>query len=217
MRPIVLSIINGEAPDFDDYNDAVRYCRDLGIITPGNPVQFANPIYREIITRILNSSFSDGINQDLAQTSWYLRPGGALDMDKLLNAFVEFYRRHSESWLERFQYKEAGHQLLLMAFLQRILNGGGRIEREMAIGNGRTDLAVFWQDQVFPIELKMHHDRWSQPDGLQQLARYMDKLGQKQGYLILFEKKTSEELPWETRIRRELHEVDGKEVILLGM
>ncbi|MBK7476190.1 MAG: hypothetical protein IPI11_09315 [Haliscomenobacter sp.] len=26
------------------------------------------------ITRILNSSFSDGINQDLAQTSWYLRP-----------------------------------------------------------------------------------------------------------------------------------------------
>ena len=217
VRPIVLSIINGEAPDFDDYNDAVRYCRDLGIITPGNPVQFANPIYREIITRILNSSFSDGINQDLAQTSWYLRPGGALDMDKLLNAFVDFYRWHSESWLERFQYKEAGHQLLLMAFLQRILNGGGRIEREMAIGNGRTDLAVFWQDQVFPIELKMHHNARSEPDGLQQLARYMDKLGQKQGYLILFEKKTSEELPWETRIRREVHEVDGKEVILLGM
>ncbi|MBK8656156.1 MAG: hypothetical protein IPN20_20095 [Haliscomenobacter sp.] len=74
VRPIVLSIINGEAPDFDDYNDAVRYCRDLGIITPGNPVQFANPIYREIITRILNSSFSDGINQDLAQTSWYPAP-----------------------------------------------------------------------------------------------------------------------------------------------
>ncbi|MBK8042163.1 MAG: hypothetical protein IPK21_05585 [Haliscomenobacter sp.] len=217
MRPIVLSIINGEAPDFDDYNDAVRYCRDLGIITPGNPVQFANPYTGEIITRILNSSFSDGINQDLAQTSWYLRPRRRPGYGQTAERLCRVYRRHSESWLERFQYKEAGHQLLLMAFLQRILNGGGRIEREMAIGNGRTDLAVFWQDQVFPIELKMHHDRWSEPDGLQQLARYMDKLGQKQGYLILFEKKTSEELPWETRIRRELHEVDGKEVILLGM
>lgn len=43
---------------------------------------------------------------------------------------------------------------VLMAFLQRILNGGGRIEREMAIGNGRTDLAVFWKDQVIPIGLK---------------------------------------------------------------
>ncbi|HRF42157.1 MAG TPA: hypothetical protein PK198_25365, partial [Saprospiraceae bacterium] len=63
-------------------------------------------------------------------------------------AFVDFYRWNSESWLERFEYKEAGHQLLLMAFLQRIINGGGRIEREMAIGNGRTDLAVFWKDQV---------------------------------------------------------------------
>ena len=217
VRPIIMSIITGEAPSFDGYNDAVRYCRDLGIINQGNPVQFANPIYREIITRILNSNFSDGIDQDIAQTTWYLRPDGSLDMDKLLDAFTDFYRWNSESWLERFQYKEAGHQLLLMAFLQRIINGGGRIEREMALGNGRTDLAVFWKNQVFPIEIKMHHDARSQPDGLRQLARYMDKLGQKHGYLVLFEKKNSEELPWEQRIRRETYTVDGKEIVLLGM
>jgi hypothetical protein len=217
VRPIILSIINGEAPAFDGYNDAVRYCRDLGIITSGNPVTFANPIYREIITRIMNSIFTDSINQDIADTAWYLRPDGSLDMDKLLQAFVDFYRRHSESWIERFQYKEAGHQLLLMAFLQRIVNGGGRIEREMAVGNGRTDLAVFWREQVIPIELKMHHDQYSQSEGLQQLARYMDKLGQRHGYLVLFEKKNSEELPWEQRIRKEIHQVDGKEIVLLGM
>ncbi|MBK8042157.1 MAG: hypothetical protein IPK21_05555 [Haliscomenobacter sp.] len=116
-------------------------------------------------------------------------------MDKLLNAFVDFYRWHSESWLERFQYKEAGHQLLLMAFLQRILNGGGRIEREMAIGNGRTDLAVFWQDQVFPIELKMHHPTPGPNRMAWQLARYMDKLGQKQGYLILLREKRRKSCP----------------------
>ena len=217
VRPIVLSIINGEAPAFDGFDDALRYCRDLGIITSGDPVRFANPIYREIITRILNSSMQRGIDQDIAQTSWYLRPDGTLDMDKLLTAFTDFYRRHSESWLERFQYKEAGHQLLLMAFLQRIVNGGGRIEREMALGNGRTDLAVFWKNQVFPIEIKMHHDKWSQPEGLQQLARYMDKLGQKHGYLVIFEKKSSEVLPWEQRIRREVHAVDDKAIVLHGM
>ena len=217
VRPIILSIINGEAPAFDGYNDAVRYCRDLGIITSGNPIAFANPIYREIITRIMNSIFTDSINQDIADTAWYLRPDGSLDMDKLLQAFVDFYRRHSESWIERFQYKEAGHQLLLMAFLQRIVNGGGRIECEMAVGNGRTDLAVFWREQVIPIELKMHHDQYSQSEGLQQLARYMDKLGQQHGYFVLFEKKNSEELPWEQRIRKEIHQVDGKEIVLLGM
>jgi len=217
VKPIIMNIINGEAPTFDGFDDDMRYCRDLGIISYDDPIRFANPIYREIITRIMNSAFQRGINQEIAQTSWYLRPDGSLDMDMLLEAFVDFYRWNSESWLERFQYKEAGHQLLLMAFLQRIINGGGRIDREMAIGNGRTDLAVFWKDQIIPIELKMLHNARSQPDGLRQIARYMDKLGQQRGYLILFEKKSSEELPWEVRIRREIHEVDGKEVVLLGM
>ncbi|MBX2893590.1 MAG: hypothetical protein KF734_21930 [Saprospiraceae bacterium] len=217
VRRVVMAIISGEAPAFDAWDDAVRYCRDLGIVTQDSPIQFANPVYREIITRILNSGFADNINQDIAQTSWYLRPDGSLDMDKLLDAFVAFYRRHSESWLERIQYKEAGHQLLLMAFPQRIVNGGGRIEREMAVGNGRTDLAVFWKSQVIPVELKINHDRWSKAECLQQIARYLDKLGEKRGYLVLFEKKPSEELPWEERIRREVHEVEAKEVMLLGM
>jgi hypothetical protein len=217
VRPIVLSIVTGDAPSFDGFDDALRYCRDLGIITHDNPIRFANPIYREIITRILNSILQAGINEDIANSAWYLQPDGTLDMDKLLEAFTDFYRRHSESWLQRFEYKEAGHQLLLMAFLQRIINGGGRIEREMAVGNGRTDLAVFWKTQVIPIEIKMHHDKWSEPDGLQQLARYMDKLGQQRGYLVLFEKKNAEELPWEQRIRREVHSVEGKEVVVLGM
>lgn len=87
----------------------------------------------------------------------------------------------------------------------------------MAVGNGRTDLAVFWKSQVFPIEIKMNHDVRSQPMGLQQVARYMDRLGQKRGYLVLFEKKPSEELPWEQRIRREVHVVDDREIVLLGM
>ncbi len=217
VRPIVLNIISGGDLPFDGADDNLRYCRDLGIITSKSPVQFANPIYREIITRILNVGFQESINQDIAQTSWYLDPDGSLNMDKLMEAFTDFYRWTSESWLERFQYKEAGHQLLLMAFLQRIINGGGRIEREMALGNGRTDLAIFWKSQVIPVEIKLNHDARSQPLGLKQLARYMDKLGQKKGYLVIFEKKSSEELPWEVRIRREVHEVEGKEVILLGM
>ncbi|MDW8228858.1 MAG: ATP-binding protein [Saprospiraceae bacterium] len=215
VRPIVMAIISGESIHFDGFDDALRYCRDLGIITQDSPVRFANPIYREIITRVLNSSFQEGINPDIARISWYVRPDGSLDMDKLLDAFVDFYRRHSESWLERFEYKEAGHQLLLMAFLQRIVNGGGRIEREMALGNGRTDLAVLWKEQVIPIELKIRHDKWSESEGMEQLSGYMDRLGQRRGYLVLFEKKPVSELPWEERIRREVHEVNGKEIVLL--
>ena len=59
-------------------------------------------------------------------------------------AFQTFFREHSEHWLRRFQYQEAGPQLLLQAFLQRIVNSGGRIEREYALGRMRTDLLVLW-------------------------------------------------------------------------
>ncbi len=217
VRPIVTAVITGEVPSFDGFDDAMSYCRDLGIITPTAPVRFANPIYREIITRILNAPFHESINQDVANTTWYLNSDGSLDMDRLLLAFVDFYRWNSESWLERFQYREAGHQLLLMAFLQRVINGGGRIEREMAIGNGRTDMVVFWKNQVFPIEIKMHHSARSEPEGISQLSRYMDKLGQQRGYLVLFEKKSPDALPWDQRIRREIHHADGREIILLAM
>lgn len=219
VRKVVMAIVSGDAPLYDDWDDSLRYCRDLGLIknTRGEVV-FANPIYREIITRVLNSSFEGiMIGQEIYQTPFYVRPDGSLDMYKLLREFQQFYRENSEHWLERFQYKEAGHQLLLMAFLQRVVNGGGRIEREMAAGNGRTDLAAFWKDQVFAIEMKIKRRKDALEKGLDQLWAYLDRLGQQQGYLVLFETKTSEEIPWEERIKWEEVTHKGKRITVLEM
>jgi hypothetical protein len=55
------------------------------------------------------------------------------------------------------------------------------------------------------------------PQGQQQLGRYMDKLGQQHGYLVIFEKKSSEELPWDARIRREEQEIEGRRISVLWM
>jgi aromatic ring-cleaving dioxygenase len=219
VRKVVLAIVNGDAPLYDDWDDSIRYCRDLGIIKDSRrEVTFANPIYREIITRVLNSSF-EGImvGQDMFQTPFYVRPDGSLDMDKLFAEFQKFYRKNSEHWLERFQYKEAGHQLLLMAFLQRIVNGGGRIEREMAVGNGRTDLAAYWKDEVFAIEMKIKRRPNSRETGLDQLCGYLDRLGQEHGYLVLFEPRTPSEVPWEQRLRQETVAHNGKRVTVLEL
>ncbi len=49
-----------------------------------------------------------------------------------------------EQPVERFDYKEAGPQLLLQAFLQKIINDGGRVEQKNGIGRMRTDLLVIW-------------------------------------------------------------------------
>lgn len=130
--PAVKTIIQGDAPDFDALDDAIVYTRDLGLISMGRPIRFANPIYREIIPRVLSAGFQHNIPNDLLETPWYIKDTGKPGMDGLLPAFQKFYRRHSEAWLSKFDFREVGRQLLLMAFLQRIINGGGTLEREMA-------------------------------------------------------------------------------------
>ena len=42
--------------------------------------------------------------------------------------------------IQRWQYREAVPQLLLQAFLQRVVNSGGREERLYGLGRMRTDL-----------------------------------------------------------------------------
>ncbi|KJJ84020.1 protein containing DUF1703 [Candidatus Omnitrophus magneticus] len=178
------------------------YCRDLGIISETRPVRIANEIYGEIIPRVLNRNLQDSIEEEV-ETKWYIKPDGKLDMDKLLKEFQKFYRRNSEHWLDRFDYKEAGQGLLIMAFLQRIINGGGRIDREMAVGRGRTDLVIEFYGERFVLELKLKRHSDSKEDGLDQISRYLDTLGMTKGYLILFELKPSTVIPWETRVKWE--------------
>jgi hypothetical protein len=82
------------------------------------------------------------VSRGVRAAAWYVREDGSLDFPRLLQGFQQFFREHSESWIERLQYKEAGPQLLLQAFLQRIVNGGGRISREYGLGRRRTDLFI---------------------------------------------------------------------------
>ena len=215
VKAVVKAIIQGDAPDFDSLDDAIVYTRDLGLIATSRPIRFANPIYQEIIPRVLSAGFQHNIPNDLLETPWYIKDNGKLDLEALLMAFQKFYRRHSEAWLSKFDFREVGRQLLLMAFLQRIINGGGTIEREMAVGNGRCDLLLEFADEQFVIELKLNYDQWSKEDGINQLARYLSRLGLQHGYMILFELDASK--PWEERLYREELTQDGKAITVLGM
>ena len=120
----------------------MEYVRDLGLMARDRPLRIANPIYREAIPRDLTYTTQEmSIHQGPA---WYVGDDGTLPVGDLLTAFQEFFREHSEHWVERFQYKKAGPKLLLQAFLQRSVNSGGRIEREYGLGRMRTDLMIVW-------------------------------------------------------------------------
>jgi hypothetical protein len=118
IEPLLAGGVNGEKIPPDD----IQYARDLGLITARPQLAIANRIYQEVIPRELTWSKQVTIPH---QTEWYLADDGRLNMNKLIKAFQQFFRENTEIWLERFDYKQAGPHLLMQAFLQRIVNGGG--------------------------------------------------------------------------------------------
>ena len=106
-------------------------------------VEIANPIYREVIPRQLTYTTERSMAH---RTAWHVDAKGKLDGVKLLEAFRAYFRENAEHCAERFGSKEAGPQLLLQAFLQRVVNGGGRLEWEYGLVRRRTHLLILWPE-----------------------------------------------------------------------
>ena len=177
--------------------------RDLGLVACDAPLRVANPIYAEVLPRELAWVAQETL--DLSPPR-YVRTDGSLDAELLMEEFQTFFRRHSEHWQNRFAYAEAWPQLLLQAYLQRVVNGGGRIEREYALGRGRVDLLIVWplQDRVqeLVVECKVVRERDGLEsvvdEGVEQTARYVDRCAAEAGHLIVIDRRENRELGGES-------------------
>jgi hypothetical protein len=101
-----------------------------------------------------------------------------------------------------------------MAFLQRVVNGGGQLVREYAASTGRTDLCLVYNGQKYPIELKLRYGEATKVEGLTQTARYMDTLGAKQGWLVIFDRRAA--VRWEDMLYFDREESDGRRIAVVG-
>lgn len=203
--------------------DDVQYVADLGLITLDKPRRISNAIYREIIPRELTWTTQSGLIQ---QSAWYMNPDNSINMEKLLLDFQQFFRENADSWIERFDYKESGPQLLLQAFLQRVVNGGGYIDREYGLGRGRTDLLITkpltdqyggpFQRIVLELKIFRSNMRGTIAKGLQQTFEYMDKCGGiDEGHFILFDRRPKR--PWRDKIWHRTEIYNGQKIMVWGM
>ena len=216
VEPILTGSVEAACSDED-----LAYARDLGLVAQdaaGTP-RIANPIYAEVVPRHLNYAVQAGLPHQMA---WYVDAAGGLDVAGLIAAFQEFFRQHSEHWVQRFErYHEAGPQLLLQAHLQRIVNGGGRIEREYALGRGRTDLLIVWpqggRERRFVVECKVLRRGLERTiaEGVAQTRGYADRCGAEAGHLIVFDR--APQRTWEEKIFRRPPAGDGAPVTVWGM
>ena len=219
IRRVIEPVLTGLDATDSLRPDDVQYAIDLGLIVQerNGAMQIANAIYQEIIPRELVWDLQSGVTQ---QTIWYLTPENRLDMAKLLRAFQEFFREHSEHWIERFDYKEAGPQLLLQAFLQRIVNGGGRVEREYGLGRLRTDLLILWPTpagmQKIVLELKLLRKTLDKTieQGMLQTVEYLDRTGTAEGHLVIFDQTAGK--AWDEKIFCIEREQQGHRLTIWG-
>ena len=167
------------------------YVVDLGLVRRinGSTLAIANPIYGEIIPRVLASSAQDSL--PAVHPTW-LNPDGSLNAHQLLESFLAFWRQHGQPLLKSAPYHEIAPHLVMMAYLHRVVNGQGRIEREYAIGMGRIDLCLFYGDTKIGMELKVWRDDEKDPldAGLAQLDNYLGGLSLDSGWLVIFDRRS---------------------------
>lgn len=224
VRRILGPFIAGEtiSPD-PTFDDDFSYARDLGLIADRLPMRIANPIYREVIIRVLGTPTETHVT---AEPRSFVLPDGRLDFDRLLREFAEFWQAHGEILTSGESYHEVAPQLVIMAFFHRLVNGGGFIDREYGVGRGRVDLLIRWPyrdsdgqrlTQRQAVELKVRRKGRPDPlaEGLSQLDDYLCRLHLDEGVLVIFDRRPEAE-PIDKRVHFDTAETpSGRPVILL--
>ena len=212
IQRIVEPLIVGKNQGYSVLDDDYQYALDLGLLRyTGEQIIPSNPIYGEVIIRTLTSR-SQMEMANLPFPSYLI--DGKLDMKPLLTDFQQFWRENSEIWVNRYQYREAAPHLVMQAFLQRIVNSGGQISREIASGRKRLDLCVHYQQNRYPIELKLRYGDKTYQEGQEQLLDYMDKLSCDEGWLMVFDRRKT--VSWDKKIFWQTKSVAKKTIHVIG-
>jgi hypothetical protein len=207
VERVIEPIVAGTWPGTDtSFDDDVSYVHDLGLIKGTRQLEIANPIYREVLLRVLGDRTERFVRADPHS---FVLPDGRFDLERLLKEFVVFWREHGEVLIQQEGYHEAACQIILMAFLHRLANGGGQVDREYAAGTKRLDVLIRWPYtgpdgerlvQREAMELKVWRAGRDDPlpDGLAQLDEYLDRLSLSTGVLVIFDRRP-EAAPWRER------------------
>jgi len=152
----------------------------------------------------------------MIQTKW-MNSDGSLDVNRLLEAFLAFWKQHGQPLLGSAPYHEIAPHLVMMAFLHRVVNGGGTLEREYAIGTGRMDLCLHYGNVTLAIELKVWREGEADPlkEGLTQIDGYLDGLELNTGWLVIFDRRNNQPPISQRTVTETVLAPSGREVTVI--
>jgi hypothetical protein len=202
VKKVILPLITGD--DIEHSKDDADYCMDLGLIKRVKAgLEISNGIYKEVIPRELTE-----VGQDMFLSKYrpvWINKDGSIDVKHLITLFKEFWNENSAIWASHIAgYQEAAPHLVTQAFLQRVANGNGFVNREYGLGKGRTDIMLKWQYekdgqtfyQKIVMELKVINQKQSyeklKQQALEQTAKYAKTCGTKEAHILIFDRHKSQ-------------------------
>lgn len=216
-RIVQAVLLGDDARAIDVQGDDFAYVVDLGLVVKGpSGAEPANPIYREVLGREV--SYREQVSMSAPAWRWQT-PEGRLDYPALIDAFCVYWRENADMITRHTPlYPEAVAHIAFMAFLQRVVNGGGVIQREFAAGRGAVDLVTHYAGERFVTEIKRVRPNDAsariRAQGIAQLARYLDTLGLAEGWLLIVDQRAHRS--WRQRLWRDEVVVDGRRLHLVG-
>ena len=215
VQRIIQPVIIGDVFSGNNLDNDISYVMDMGLLKTDSQGKLvpANRIYAEIFLRTLSHDYQLSVSDASISPSWAHVDG--MDMSSLLRGFQQFWRENAEALTANaHDYHEALPHLVLMGFLQRVVNGGGRITREYALGSGGLDLLVEFRGGRYPIELKLKGNSTASA-ALEQLRGYMDRLGCSEGWLVTINRSFT--IPWAQKLTWETIQAGGLTIHLVGV
>jgi len=76
------------------------------------------------------------------------------------------------------------------------------------------DICVVFQGNKYPIELKIKYSKSVKEKGIEQLAQYMDTVGETEGWLVIFDR--NQELSWDEKLYWETAQFQNKTINIVG-
>lgn len=210
IRTLVYAIlISGQSRPYNVRNDVIQTASMFGFVkNKDGVVAISNRIFETIL---YDQFISDEIDENtmyisgLKDKNQFVK-NGELDMERILERFVQHFNDIYGSRTEIFKEEEGRKYLLL--YLKPIINGVGNYYIEAQTRDmRRTDVIIDYLGKQYIIEMKIWHGEEYNTRGEQQLADYLEYYHLETGYMLSFNFNKNKEVGI-----KHIH-VNGKELI----
>jgi hypothetical protein len=218
VRRVLEPVITGEDNWSNEVEEEdIQYVQDLGLLKlDQKECHPANPIYASVIIRTLTNR----MERDMPKypfSRWI--KGKKLLISQLLKEFQKFWRIKADQLTLPFGYRESHAQVIMLAFMQTLLNSGIQLLLpEYGLGRRRIDIMIEHNGVRYPIELKVISKKQSKLSkikiGTKQLKDYMDTCAAKEGWLVIFDRESKK--PWKEKLTWETIEYEGLIIHVVG-